>query len=93
MKNLLSPLAKGALKPLHLIAGASVADTGIHKKKFGLEQQLYNFKQRNEQLVIRGGEEATTLGQIFNATSSCNYLYNTKILSKRNQILCWLFKK
>ena len=33
MKNLLSPLA----------------DTGIHKKKFGLEQQLYNFKQRNEQ--------------------------------------------
>ena len=32
MKNLLSPLAKGALKPLHLIAAASVADTGIHKK-------------------------------------------------------------
>ena len=33
MKKLVSALAKGILKPLRLIAAASVADTGIHKKK------------------------------------------------------------
>ena len=35
MKSVIQPLAKSVLIPLELIAAASAADAGIHKKKLG----------------------------------------------------------
>ena len=35
IKNVIKPLAKSVLNPLRLIAAASAADAGIHKKVLG----------------------------------------------------------
>ena len=40
IKNVIKPLAKSVLIPLGLTATASVADAGIHKKYWDLEQHL-----------------------------------------------------
>ena len=36
IKNVIKPLAKSVLIPLGLIAAASAADAGIHKKNLGI---------------------------------------------------------
>ena len=40
IKSVIKPLAKSVLIPLGLTATASVADAGIHKKYWDLEQHL-----------------------------------------------------
>ena len=40
IKNVIKPLSKSVLIPFRLIAAASAADAGIHKKYWDLQQQL-----------------------------------------------------
>ena len=65
MKSVIQPLAKSVLTPLGLTAGASAADTGIHKKFLGSGHNttltISNDEMKNILKIVKSLEDSGLL--------------------------------
>ena len=64
MKNVLKPLAKSILIPLGLRTAASVTDTAIHKKIFGLVMTaliIWNGEMNDIITIVKSSQESFLL--------------------------------